>query len=203
MTAVLLLMRHAVHDRVDKVLCGRMPGVRLSDAGRAQARAAAEALARRTPKLDALYSSPLERAQETAVEAAAVFGVAAVTVDPLLEEIDVGGWTGKRFEELHADPAWSRWNSDRGRTRAPGGESLAEAQVRAAAWIEAAARRHAGETVLAVSHSDWIKAALSHVLGLPLAFYDRFDIAPASVSAVAAGDWGMKVLSMNLTAEAA
>ena len=51
--------------------------------------------------------------------------------------------------------------------------------------------------IAAVSHSDVIKATLAYALGLPLHFYDRFDIAPASVSAVVVGDWGLKVLSVN------
>jgi broad specificity phosphatase PhoE len=48
-----------------------------------------------------------------------------------------------------------------------------------------------------VSHADVLKAALAHWLGLSLDSLQRFDIAPASLSTVAVGDWGAKVLSLN------
>jgi probable phosphoglycerate mutase len=48
-----------------------------------------------------------------------------------------------------------------------------------------------------VSHGDVIKAALLHYLGLSIDAYDRFDIDPASISTIAVGSWGSKILSLN------
>jgi broad specificity phosphatase PhoE len=192
-TTTVLLIRHASHGLLGKTLCGRRGDVRLSEEGRAEAAALAATLAQRHA-LAAVYASPQTRTRETAE-----YLNAAPSVDPRLDEVDFGEWTGAAFEALAPDPRWRRWNEDRGRARAPGGESLLDVQTRMAGFLTFAVERHAGATIAAVSHSDVIKAALAYALGLPLHFFDRFDVAPASVSAVVVGDWGLKVLSVNET----
>jgi len=57
--------------------------------------------------------------------------------------------------------------------------------------------RHDEQSVILVSHSDVIKAALLYHLGMPIDSYSRFDISPASVSTLIVGDWGSKILRMN------
>jgi probable phosphoglycerate mutase len=74
---------------------------------------------------------------------------------------------------------------------------MTEAQTRAAAEVERARAEHPDGRVVLVSHSDVIKAVLAGVLGLPLDAYSRFEVSPASVSALAVWDGGGKVLSMN------
>ncbi len=194
------LVRHAAHDRVDRVLCGRMPGVGLGEAGRRQA----EALARRFARsggVDAVWTSPLQRARETAEPVAARLGLSARASDALCE-IDFGAWTGQAFDDLRDDPRWRRWNEARGGERPPGGESMAEAQARATGEVERARAEHPDGRVVLVSHGDVIKAVLAGVLGLSLDAHARFEIAPGSVSALAVWDGGRKVLSMNEAAAA-
>jgi broad specificity phosphatase PhoE len=194
LATTVFLVRHAAHDRVDRVLCGRMPGVGLGEAGQRQA----EALARRfaCEGVDAVWTSPLQRARETAEPVAARLGLAARPSDALCE-IDFGAWTGQAFDALRDDPRWRRWNEARGSERPPGGESMTEAQTRAAAEVERARAEHPDGRVVLVSHSDVIKAVLAGVLGLSLDAYSRFEVSPASVSALAVWDGGGKVLSMN------
>ncbi|NOG69039.1 histidine phosphatase family protein [Roseicella sp. DB1501] len=194
MAATVFLVRHAVHDRVDHILCGRMPGVRLGEAGRAQAAALAARLA--TQRIGAVHASPLERAQETAAPLAARLGLPLRT-EAAFAEIDVGEWTGVAFVALAADPRWRRWNEARGTARAPGGESMAEVQARAVAGIEDLRRAIPDGRVAVVSHADVIKAALAAFLGLSLDDIWRFEIAPASVSALAVWPGGGKVLGLN------
>lgn len=191
---VLVLVRHASHDRLGSLLCGRMPGVTLSEAGRHEAEALASTLTRH--RLAAVLSSPLERAVETAAAIAASQAL-AVEVEEDLNELDLGTWAGMRFEELRGDPAWDVWNRARSHARPPGGETMTEAQVRMARCIERLRRRYAGRTVALVSHADVIKAALAHALGLSVDFHARFEIAPASRSVLIAGEWGLKVHSIN------
>src|SRR5215203_6843088 len=121
--ATIFLVRHAAHDRVDRVLCGRMPGVGLGEAGRRQA----EALARRfaDAAVDAVWTSPLDRARETAEPIAGRLGLPVRTSDGLAE-IDFGAWTGLPFDALRDDPRWRRWNEARGSERPPPGESMGE-----------------------------------------------------------------------------
>lgn len=194
MTTTVFLVRHASHDRLGKTLCGRTPGVSLSEAGRREAAVLGERLAQKA--VTALYTSPLERTRETAETIAGRLGLEP-RADEDLQEIDFGDWTGKPFAELEGDPAWAAWNHARGLARPPGGESMLEAQARLRRWLDRARAAHPDGRVAAVSHGDPIKALLAHALGLSLDQHDRLEVSPASVSAVAAGDWGMKVLSMN------
>jgi broad specificity phosphatase PhoE len=191
------LVRHAVHDRVDRVLCGRMPDVRLGAEGREQAarlagRFAAEPIA-------AIYSSPLERARETTEPIAGVSGL-DVQVAAGLNEIDVGEWTGRSFEELHADDRWHHWNREREAGCPPGGEPMRKVQARALGEIEGWLASHRGETVVAVSHSDVIKTVVCGVLGLSLDRYHAFEIAPASLTRLVVWPGGGKILALNETA---
>ena len=197
MAATVYLVRHAAHDRVDRVLCGRMPGVGLGEAGLAQA----EALARRfgdghRGAVNAVWTSPVQRARETAEPIALRLGLLAWDSDALCE-IEFGAWTGATFEALRDDPRWHRWNEARGDERPPGGESMVEAQARAMNEVERAREEHPDGCVVLVSHGDIIKAVLAGVLGLPLDAHARFEVPPASVSALAVWDGGGKVLSMN------
>jgi broad specificity phosphatase PhoE len=188
------LVRHAEHDALPRMLCGRMPGVTLGSLGRAQAARLAKRLA--PEGLAAVYASPLERARETAEPIGGAAGV-AVRTEPALNEIDYGEWSGRTWDDLGQDPAWGAWNADRAQGRPPGGETLGELQARVAGWLGAVRDRHAGERLAAVAHAEPIRAALAWVLGAPLAAFDRLEIGPASISVVVAGDWGFRVHAVN------
>lgn len=194
MTTTFLLVRHASHDLLGRVLAGRKAGLHLSEAGRREAAGVAERLARDTAV--AVHSSPRERARETAQPIAERLGL-RVEVHGELDEIDFGDWTGSTFDALESDPCWKAWNTARSETRCPGGETMVEAQARAMRHIEAARFRHSTSKVILVSHQDVIKSILAYVLGLSLDCIHRFEVGPASVSAIALGDWGGKVLSVN------
>lgn len=144
----------------------------------------------------ALYASPTTRALETGAIIAMDLGLDPVAT-PAIDEIDFGAWAGRTFADLNPDPAWRLWNADRERRRAPGGESMAEAQVRVANWLDLVREGQAAGAVIAVSHADVIKAAVGYALGLSLHFYDRFDIAPGSLTTLVYGDAGWKVSSLN------
>jgi probable phosphoglycerate mutase len=195
MAATIFLIRHATHDRVDSTLCGRMDGVRLSDSGHAQARRLADRL--RRGRLDAVYTSPLERARQTA----AYLAPASMTIDALTE-VDYGAWTGRAFAELAGDPHWQAWNTQRDTARPPGGESIAEAQARAGAALEAVRERHAEGRVAVVSHAEILKSVIGGILRLAAQSWALFDIAPASISVVALWAGGGKILQLNETVPA-
>lgn len=194
MTATILLVRHAAHGHLDRRLSGRMPGVPLSDKGRTQAVRLGAALAGQ--RIDRVECSPLERTRDTADAIADAHGLVPAAVDALVE-IDFGDWTGARFDDLCGDAAWDRWNATRATARVPGGEAMAEAQARIAAHIAVTAAMRAGETVVMVTHSDMIRAAVAYVLGLSLDNLLRFEIDPASITRIVAGDWGAKLIGLN------
>jgi probable phosphoglycerate mutase len=105
-----------------------MPGVRLGPEGRRQSEALAARLSRE--RIAAIYSSPLERAQETAQPIAAQLGLDVKTLDDVTD-IEFGSWSGGTFQSLDQDPRWAVWNTERGIARPPGGESMLEVQCRA------------------------------------------------------------------------
>ena len=69
--------------------------------------------------------------------------------------------------------------------RFPGGESFLEMQARMASALARLVERHRGETVVAVSHADPIKAVVAQAAGTPLDLFQRLTVAPCSVSALA------------------
>lgn len=190
MATTFLLIRHAAHARVHDTLCGRMPGVTLSEEGRRQA----EALGTRVREVGvaAVLSSPVQRALETAE----AFGL-SVMADPAFEEFDFGRWMGRRFDDLAADPDWQAWNNHRASSRPPGGESMAEVRARALAGLHRLRAAHEDATVAIVSHGDVVKSVLLGVLGLSDDAHDRIEVAPASVSRVAMWDGGARVTGVN------
>lgn len=166
----------------------------LSSDGLDQAAIVADLLG--TLPIAAVYSSPRERAWHTAREIAEPHGL-EVEVAKGLEEIDFGEWTGARFSDLEGDEAWQQWNEARGSARCPGGESMAEAVDRSRDALERIASGHDGGTVVAVTHCDIIRGVLAHYLGIPLDNILRFDVDPASISALQLGRWGARVKSIN------
>jgi broad specificity phosphatase PhoE len=183
-----LLVRHAAHDLLGKAMAGRAPGVALNEQGRLQAEALVGWLSAKT--IAAIYSSPQQRAQETAAPLAAHRGL-TVQVDHAFDEIDFGDWTGLPFERLRAEgERWRTWVEQKSIACPPGGEPFAQVQRRAMAGMERLANSHPEETLVVVSHADILKAVLAGILGMSLDHLERFEIAPASLSIVVTGqDW--------------
>src|SRR5688572_3969149 len=194
MTTTIFLVRHAAHELLGRVLTGRVAGVRLGEEGRRQSERLADRLARE--RISAVYTSPLERARETAEPIAARLGMQAEPSEALTE-IDYGEWSGRSFESSDADPRWTEWNRSKATSRPPGGESLLDVQCRAVGSIERLVEKHPGAGAVLVSHSDVIKAVLAYYLGLAVEGILRFEISPASISKIAIGHWGATVLGIN------
>ncbi len=194
--ATFYLIRHATNDLVGKTMPGWIPGVHLNTEGREQARRLAQKLSGRG--ISRVYSSPLERAMETAEPLALALGVAVERRDALIE-LKIGEWAGKSFAEIEQDPRWRRFNEHRSATRPPGGELMLETQQRMVAELLCLRDQHAGEAIAVVSHADPIRAVLTYFLGMPLDLFYRIDISPASVSIIKLEEWGAQVLSMNET----
>ncbi len=192
---LVLLVRHGRTPTTGKVLPGRAPGLHLADSGQRQAAAAARRIGA-LPRVAAVYSSPLERARETAAPIARTRGL-AVRVERGLSEIDVGEWTGRSLRWAGRRPEWRAVQRHPSGFRFPGGESFVDMQARIASALEQIVERHRGETVVAVSHADPIKAAVAHVLGLPLDLFQRVVIAPATITAIAYGREVPVVLTVN------
>lgn len=175
----ILLVRHAETDVMLQKLCGRTPGIPLNEAGRASAARLGTALIHEN--LEAVYSSPMERAVETASY------VGQPIARPAFNEIDFGEWTGKTFTELQSDAVWKEYNLKRSSVTPPAGESPSGVLDRAWREMQELALYHRNATVAIVTHADVIRSLLTRLLGMSLDDLLRLEIAPASVSEVSIG----------------
>ncbi len=202
---LVLLVRHGQTPTTGKVLPGRAPGLHLSDKGTAQAQAVADrigALQGPDRKVAAVYASPLERTRETAAPIAKALGLRTRLAKGLLE-CDFGDWTGAPLKSLYKKAEWRTVQRNPSGFRFPGGESFTEMQTRMTGAIGALRAAHPGQTVVAVSHADTIKAAVAHALGTHLDLFQRIVVSPCSVSAILYGNDGPVVLAVNSTGDLA
>ena len=179
----LVLVRHGETQRNRE---GRVLGrgaQRLTDVGRGQAAAVARAL--RRENIAALYSSPLNRAWETAEAIGSELGL-PVQVAEDLAEVDAGELDGLTSEEMRArHPSFmTLWDHDPGSAQMPGGESLTQVQERAWQWVQGMVEKYPQDGVVAVSHNFPIETLVCKVLGVPLAAFRHLRVDLGSISAV-------------------
>ncbi len=205
---LVLLVRHGQTPTTGKVLPGRAAGLHLAEVGEQQAQRAAERIAQLT-KVDAIYSSPLERARETAAPIAAALAVkqravkqraVKVHIDKGLVECDFGDWTGAELKALMKMPEWNTVQRAPSTFTFPNGESFTAMQNRIVGTIDRLRARHPGGVVVCVSHADPIKAAVAHAMGTHIDLFQRIVISTCSVSAIAYGMSAPVVLTVNSTA---
>jgi broad specificity phosphatase PhoE len=194
-TTTFYLLRHAAHDNVGSYLAGRAPGVHLGPGGLAQAERLGARMQREP--LDCVFASPRERAQQTAVAIASARDGLPVQTSEALDEVNFGSWSGSTFDELNKRDDWRRWNTLRSMAETPAGETMLDVQRRATGFIRQISSGNDGARIALVSHADVIRSIIGHVLGLPIDAWQRFEIAPASISTMVVGDWGGKLLTLN------
>ena len=197
LSTLVLLVRHGQTPTTGKHLPGRAPGLHLSEEGQRQAELAAKRIAE-LKRVDAVYASPLERTRETAAPIAAACNL-KVQIDKRLLECDFGQWTGGELKELMKRPEWGQVQRYPSGFRFPDGESFSEMQLRITDGLARLRSRHPGGVVVAVSHADPIKAAVTHAMGAHLDLFQRTVISPCSITAIAYGEGGPVVLTVNST----
>ena len=193
MVKIIHLIRHGHHALLARKLCGRTPGISLDELGCRQIQLCAELL---TSQPSAIQSSPRRRARQSASILAQRFGL-AVEIVPAVDEIDVGDWTGRAFEELKQDEAWARWNTARGSSRPPNGESMTALQRRVVDHLEQLRDDTSEARLLIVSHAEPIRAALLHYLSRPLDDFMSIAVDPGSISTLTVDRSGVRVSTIN------
>ncbi len=158
--------------------------------------ATASRLAEVLPDGAAARCSPARRCRETAAAA----GLAA-TVDPGLDQVDIGAWRGRSWAQVHdADPeAITGWLRDP--AAAPhGGESLATLAARTGAWLDAITA--AGDRLVAVTHSEIVRTVVLAALGAPLRAFWQLTVDPLSITELHRhdGTWTLQRLNAGLVA---
>jgi probable phosphoglycerate mutase len=118
-----------------------------------------------------------------------------------LGETDTGDWTGRSLAQLARTKAWRSVHQAPSTFRFPGGESLLECHDRVVEAVSNLVAGHPREIVALVSHGDPIRLLLAHFAGVHLDLFQRMIVAPASVSAIAAGDGAPHILKVNDTGD--
>jgi len=187
-----ILIRHAESEMRGRYLGRTDPP--LSDRGRAQAAALARRLAEEP--LSALYSSPLQRALDTAQAIAARHGLKANAVADLAE-LDFGAWDGLSYEEIERrEPErLAGWLRDPVTKCPPGGESLVHLSQRVVAAAQAILARHPRGDVAIVTHGGPIRTLVCHALELPLQAQWRIGQDLAALSRL---DWYQAEVVLSL-----
>jgi probable phosphoglycerate mutase len=194
---LILLIRHGENDftRTGK-LAGWTPGVSLNDPGRQQAQALVERL--KGVPLHFIYSSPLERARETAAPLAEARGL-PVAIRPGLGEVRYGTWTGQSLKRLARTRLWRAVQTLPSTMTFPEGETVRAAQQRLVDALEAIAAEHPKATVAVFSHADPIKLAIAYYLGMPIDLFQRLLINTASVTVLRLGQGLPSLVKLNDT----
>lgn len=198
--ARILLIRHGTIDGIGKIMYGRTPGVGLNERGRAEA--AALGLQLEQAGIRRIFSSPMQRALETAAPLSSRIGVEVIGVEDL-NEIDFGEWSSHSVADLLSSPTWQAFNTNRSLVTIPGGECLLGVQTRMIRFLSEAARQFEDETIAVFSHADPLKTAIAHVVGLPIDSIPRIEISPASVSIVHWDKHNVRILCINCPGTAA
>ncbi|MFZ8892569.1 MAG: MSMEG_4193 family putative phosphomutase [Ilumatobacteraceae bacterium] len=196
-STVIIMVRHGKTPSTGKLLPGRAAGLHLSDIGKNEAIEVAKRLSK-LKKVSAIYSSPLERARETAAPIGKILDK-KIDINKGLLECDFGKWTGKELGKLMKLPEWSTVQRAPSTFRFPNGESFTEMQNRMVSTLDDLRKAHPGGIVICVSHADPIKAAVAHAMGTHLDLFQRIVISTCSVSAVSYSAHGPVVLTVNST----
>ena len=140
-------------------------------------------------EIDAIYSSPLKRAVQTAYILSKGSDL-PVKIDPDLTEFAFGRWEGWEFQKLIKDKTYRRFLKDPLNTSVPGEETIRDVQKRGLKALRRAVKEFPKGRLLFVSHGDVIRAIVCHYLQLPLMEFRRLRIDNGSLTAFEVnGQW--------------
>jgi probable phosphoglycerate mutase len=193
MTAIYLIRHGQTEFNRKGKLPGWLPGIPLNPTGREQVARLAESF--RSIRLQAIYSSPLDRARQTAAALAEAQRL-PVQLREGLADVRPGSWEGLSLRALRRRKLWATFQLAPSLARFPQGESFLEAQARVVDTLEKLRLAHRGP-IACVSHGDPIRLAVAHYLGLPLDLFHRLAIDTASVSLIEVVPRSARLLQLN------
>jgi probable phosphomutase (TIGR03848 family) len=197
-----ILLRHGRStSNTAGILAGRSEGIDLDDKGREQAAGLIDRIG--DLPIRAVVTSPLLRCRRT-VEPLAESLCLEPLIDDRIAEVDYGEWTGRKIGELASEALWRVVQAHPSAAVFPGGEGLAQVQVRAVAAVREHDRRladeHGGDALwVACTHGDVIKAVIADAYGMHLDGFQRITADPGSVSVVRYTQLRPFVLHVNHT----
>ena len=194
----IIFLRHGqAKNNVEKILAGRTSGVPLTDEGISQAEYAAGLLARMD--ISAIYSSPIQRAEDTA----RIVGDATsvdVTVDDRLTELDMGKFTGMGYDEIYKTHGnvFLKFYNEELEIAHNGVETFVQVKKRVTEVVDHATKKHPDQNVVLVTHMDPIKAMLSIALNISSDRLLEMIIANGSLNVFREDNGRFLVLGLNV-----
>ena len=181
MGSIIFLRHGQAKNNTERILAGRTPGVPLTDKGHDQAKKAAKFL--EDMNISAIYSSPIERAKNTA-EIVAEHTSVDVRIDDRLIELDMGKFTGMPYDDIFNSHGNVFMKFYRGELEIAhnGVETFADVKKRVLGIVDHVVDNHPDENVVLVTHMDPIKAMLSTVVSLSPENLFELIIANASLN---------------------
>jgi len=199
MATNILLVRHGQTNSNVKEFYMGWSKEDLNETGYSQVRRLAARLAKQA--VNAIYTSPLQRALTTADIIAEPHKLTPVT-DRDLIEINLGDWEGLHVSDIKQKWAelFAKWRSDPSDVAMPGGESMAQLTERAAAVLNRIVTDNPDRTVILVTHEIIIKVIIPRILGCSNTIYRHFRIDNASLSVITEKDGVCRLQTLNDTA---
>lgn len=192
---IIHLIRHGKTSYTGNRISGYLPGIQLTDEGKAQAAKAAMYIENRP--ITAIYASPLQRTMETAAFIAKKFDLTIREMD-FLKEINFGRLQGMG-NELENEPSWQVLLTTPSKADFPQGESLVTAQKRVVYGLNRLSQIHgAVEEIVCVSHCEAIRLVICYALKKPLDSFMSIPVETASISSI---KWELdhqQVIDMNI-----
>ncbi len=194
----LLLIRHGQTDwNAERRIMGNQP-IGLNEVGKSQIQKLAELL--KPLPIESIYSSPLQRTEETSQIINAGRNL-KIEFHQNLREIEYGDWIGKTFQEIKALPGYVEHYHSPHLPVCNNGESLTAVQARGVGFIESLRKEFKKRRIAIVSHADWIKCVVLHYLQIPLSQIYQLRIDNGSVTYLTLEEKKNRVISINHTAD--
>ena len=194
---MIIFLRHAqAENNTKKILAGRTPGINLTEDGKKQAEQAGKML--ESLNVSAIYSSPIDRAIQTAEIAAKHCNVEYKTDDRLIE-LDMGQFTLMPYQEIfkkHGN-VFLKFYEGSSEVSENGVETFAEVKKRVNEMVDFVISKHKNENVVLVTHMDPIKAMIGQVLKLDPEVLFSLIIANASLSIIKNSDQNFYLTAIN------
>ena len=194
---MIILLRHGQADNnTKKILAGRTPGINLTEQGREQAEQSGQML--KDLNISAIYSSPIDRAMQTAEIVGKHCGVEPISDDRLIE-LDMGKFTMIPYNEIfekHGN-VFLKFYEGSLEISHNGVESFAEVQKRIFDMVDFVKNKHTDENVVLVTHMDPMKAVIGKILSLQPEILFQLIIANASLNIIKFDDQNYYLSSIN------
>ena len=194
---MIIFLRHGqAENNTKKILAGRSPNVNLTQTGLEQAEQAGEML--KSLNISAIYTSPIDRALQTAQIVSKHCGLEAVTDDRLIE-LDMGKFTMMPYNEIFAKygNVFLKFYQGSEEVSENGVETFARVEERVSKMVEYVVNEHKEKNVVLVTHMDPIKAMIGKVLSLKPEILFELIIANASLNIFKNNDQKFYLTAIN------